>query len=1276
MQHALNFSVDVFDDEEGEEYGASGFGSFGDYFRHKKLKLQNLDADIRSSSPNNPPIFRGVVAYVNGYTQPSLNDLHRIIVSHGGGFLQYLEGKTAVTHIIAGSLTPKKKEEFRRYRIVKPAWVVDSVKAGRLLPWNEYRVVDEGPGQKVLGVGGDGRVVSESQKKDRGYREQTDASWYTAQLDPSAEDGKRTTSQSISRADGSRPPPVNSSNTKVASNPKDESFGSFGIDDFDEIISDVNDGIDQNEDPKGEPVTTIPRIPAMIKTPSPASTARTFAATASAPPEAKGTTSSGFATDDFDAILSDDGMDQKGKDLERPSSPTPGISAGKRLQSPTPGSSSDTGETKIPRNTTETPTSHINDEFDTIISDGDDQSGQNVDSKGRSIPTPAVAASAKFESRASKTGPDTSKMTPEESNEHLLSNPQMRNSSVVNPDFIQQFYRESRLHHLSTWKSELKAQLQGATRERCSTRQSLKRRAPDTRRYILHVDFDSFFAAVSIKQHPELELEDKPVAVAHGTGPGSEIASCNYPARKFGVRNGSWMKGALELCPDLKVLPYDFQAYEEASKKFYEAVLDTEGIVQSVSIDEALVDVTTQCIEAGGSDGRGISEGSIYREQDMADSIAQGLRDSIKEKTGCNVSVGIGGNVLQAKLALRKAKPAGQFQLKPEAALDFIGGLTVRDLPGVAYSLGAKLEELGVTFVKDIRELTKERLITHLGPKTGAKLWDYSRGVDNTEVGDQGVRKSVSAEINWGIRFVSQAQADEFVQNLCEELQRRLVENAVKGKQLTMRIMRRAADAPLEPPKHLGHGKCDIFNRSVTLGVATNASDIIGREAVSMLRSFKITPGDLRGIGVQMTKLEPVKQIGELESSQRQLQFKPSTPSAKRIQRLDPDEIDSPKKADVSARINIAPLLNDASQKPLNLTGTQFIMPTQVDPSVLAELPQDIRSHLVAKPKQQATEPPGISSPGRGVTPRTQSPSPFVPPQSQLDPETLEALPEDVRAEVLAYYEQQQPPRNPTPQPPPESPRRNPPAPRPRTTPTKSRTARKRGRTAAPTKSTGSSRLVQSNFVFPSPSGPSTAPITTSTTSTSTSPLDEEISPEFLAALPEDIRQEVLDEHRRTRLQKRAGLAIPQTTRRKPAPARPPPRPRTLVLPPRPEKPTFTTRGLSTAEEVRSAVEDWVEAFKGEDTGEGPFVEDVKALAGYLTRVVMEERDIAKAVDVCRWFAWLVADEVEVDAEKDEGQEGDEQEDARTSWKKALDIVRAEISAAVKERGLPAVDFT
>jgi DNA repair protein REV1 len=63
----------IFDDEDGDEYGVSQFGGFGDYFRRKKIKLQNLDSELQAVASSKPQIFKGVVAHVSGYTQPPLH---------------------------------------------------------------------------------------------------------------------------------------------------------------------------------------------------------------------------------------------------------------------------------------------------------------------------------------------------------------------------------------------------------------------------------------------------------------------------------------------------------------------------------------------------------------------------------------------------------------------------------------------------------------------------------------------------------------------------------------------------------------------------------------------------------------------------------------------------------------------------------------------------------------------------------------------------------------------------------------------------------------------------------------------------------------------------------------------------------------------------------------------------------------------------------------------------------------------------------------------------
>ena len=1101
-----------------------------------------------------------------------------MVVQHGGGFIQYLDGKTMVTHIIASNLTPKKKEEFKRYRIVKPAWIVDSVNAGKLLPWDAYRVVDEGVGQKVLGAA-KGSMISQASRKPEGYREQTDTSWYTSQLKAKAPQVAKVT-QTITPSeeieDDEYPmPEITSSIEKV-------------LEDAERV--DVPNGADDLQPPSPAPRNLL-EVRTELETPPPSSP--------------------------VDAAESDE---QAQGDSEEPEA-------------------KETGRRRVREWSQEADYSMA------VIRNSE---------KVRSV------SPSKF-----------AQMTAEEHNALLLSDPKIRKSTVVHPDFLEQYYRESRLHHLSTWKADLKSQLQALAAEKSSQQKGKLKKLPGQRRYIMHVDFDSFFAAVSLKKHPQ--FQDLPCVVAHGNGSGSEIASCNYPARKYGIANGMWMKRAQDLCPELKILPYDFPGYEAASRKFYDAIMATGGIVQSVSIDEALVDISAACFaEAGGSDGVHRHEGTVHREQAKADLIAQKLRDEVFEKTECAVSVGIGGNILLAKVALRKAKPAGQYQLKPEDVLDFIGQLEVTKLPGVAWSLGGKLEEIGIKLVKDIRETSKEKLINTLGPKTGEKMWEYARGIDRTEVGDQVVRKSVSAEVNWGVRFENQDQVDEFMHGLCGELHKRLVKERVKGKQLTMKVMRRAADAPLDPPKHLGHGKCDTYNKSMQLGVATNDTAVIAKEAIAMLKSFNISPGELRGIGVQMQKLDPIKPGPDgvaAESSQRRLQFKapeargPRKPSALATEESIEDDARTPEKQrvkDVAQHAIGVPAFapSTPSKRPLNTAGTQFVMPTQVDPSVLAELPEDIRAKLAkhikpSEPEAPAKHEDAIESTSKPSS-RAQSPMVALPTHSQLDPSILEALPDDVRNEVLGFYKS--PSKRGGQAILPQSPRKVRTVPPAATQPVKRKRGgglfSGRGRGKAIVNCDGGHTLTQANFVSRPDSGSREGTPGT------------ELDPEFLAALPEDIRAEVLAQQRQSALQRKGGIDTslhqrPKALKRKGKDTGP--IERLLHLPPRPATPTFTSRKLSSLEDLRGAMKAWYDEFKDE----GPYGEDVEALVKYLRSVVSGEgeRDLGKAVGVVKWLGWVV------------GQDEDGDGEAREKWMDALEKVRGGVQEAATERGLGKVEF-
>jgi DNA repair protein REV1 len=136
--------------------------------------------------------------------------------------------------------------------------------------------------------------------------------------------------------------------------------------------------------------------------------------------------------------------------------------------------------------------------------------------------------------------------------------------------------------------------------------------------------------------------------------------------------------------------------------------------------------------------------------------------------------------------------------------------------------------------------------------------------------------------------------------------------------------------------------------------------------------------------------------------------------------------------------------------------------------------------------------------------------------------------------------------------------------------------------------------------------------------------------------------------------------------------------PKRLRLPSRPEKPTFTSKKLSSLPELRDALAEWYTEFETD----GPYEEDVDALVKYLRRVVLEEKDIAKAVSVAGWLTWLIENNGEDDISgRDQSSTGKNtsSETAGKSleaWWGALQNIRHGISDAVVTRGLPPVEFT
>lgn len=422
------------------------------------------------------------------------------------------------------------------------------------------------------------------------------------------------------------------------------------------------------------------------------------------------------------------------------------------------------------------------------------------------------------------------------------------NSTKDGPAFVRHFFAKSRLHHIGGWRQTFQ---QKAREFQAKYKGRALRRAPASSndRVILHVDMDCFFVAVALRDRPD--CQHLPIAVAHSENAGSsEVSSCNYLARAKGVRAGMFMHTAKQLCPELVVLPYQFEAIEKISCQIYDIFFSHTPYVQSMSCDEALLE-----FEAS-TDGV---------------ALAVRIRDEIFTQTQCSASVGISFNILLAKMASKRAKPDGIFQIRDlEQAEAFMSSRKITDLPGVGRRMTAQLEVLGLQDMPQVLSISKNDLVRHFGKTTGEMLYHFARGIDTRplDVEANMMRKSVSAVINFGIRFETWEDSTEFLKALAEEMTKRLQSLKVKTKCLTLQIKKRQEGAPIEPSKFMGHGVCDSFSKSQVLANATDDTEVIARVSIELLRQFRFESKDLRGVGIQATKLTSTNAAASAKSGQ------------------------------------------------------------------------------------------------------------------------------------------------------------------------------------------------------------------------------------------------------------------------------------------------------------------------------------------------------------------------------------------------------------------------
>ncbi|MCG2610245.1 DNA polymerase IV [Flavobacterium sp. SM15] len=286
-------------------------------------------------------------------------------------------------------------------------------------------------------------------------------------------------------------------------------------------------------------------------------------------------------------------------------------------------------------------------------------------------------------------------------------------------------------------------------------------------RKIIHVDMDAFYASVEQMDNPL--LKGKPLAVG-GSEVRGVVSAASYEARKFGVRSAMSGYMAKKLCPELIFVRPRFDRYKEISKKIRKIFLDYTDLVEPLSLDEAYLDVT--------ENKKGIPSATL---------IAQEIRKRIFEEVGLTASAGISINKFVAKIASDYNKPNGQKTVNPDEVEPFLEALDVKKFYGVGKVTAERMYQLGIFTGADLKSKSFEYLEQHFG-NSGKSFYNLARGISYSQVKPNRTLKSVGAERTFNVNLSSEIFMEERLENIANELERRLQKSKIAGKTITLKI--------------------------------------------------------------------------------------------------------------------------------------------------------------------------------------------------------------------------------------------------------------------------------------------------------------------------------------------------------------------------------------------------------------------------------------------------------------------------------------------------------
>ena len=309
-------------------------------------------------------------------------------------------------------------------------------------------------------------------------------------------------------------------------------------------------------------------------------------------------------------------------------------------------------------------------------------------------------------------------------------------------------------------------------------------------RHIAHVDMDEFFAAVEKLDHPE--YRGKPLLIGGDPKGRGVVSTASYEARPFGCRSAMPMSVALRLCPQAIVLPVRGSRYAEMSDEVFAVLGKFSPLVEPVSIDEAFVDLTgTQRLLGEPAD------------------VARRIRLAIRRETQLTASVGLAPNKFLAKMASDLHKPDGLTIITPDTIQSTLDPLKVGKLWGVGEATAARLDQIGVRTISQLRQVPLADLAALFG-SSGEHFFNLARGIDDRPVQPDSQAKSIGQETTFPRDLADREEVLAVLLGQVEQVARRCRRAGLAARVVTVKIR---------------YGDFQTITRSETLAAPTDLTD-------------------------------------------------------------------------------------------------------------------------------------------------------------------------------------------------------------------------------------------------------------------------------------------------------------------------------------------------------------------------------------------------------------------------------------------------------------------